>query len=714
MKITITAALLATLCGQAMGQITVDGKIGAAETGLYTRAWIQNQPTSFGDNLPQMGQPEDNSDAVNVTTGVELRIPLSNFALSDAVPTGQIRIAGWIISGGNDFMSNQVIGGLGGPGANLGDPANVNFKEPSGSNPDGVPGNQFVIVPTTVVSGAPTIDGTADSSYGPPIFVSNTGTGFGDNTDPDPVLTSGGSEIANLYARLVDEDSNGSADALYVLVGGNLEQNFNRLHLWFDVDAAAAMPAGQNVVRNDNADINFNAINRQAGLEFDDGFTGDFMLIYAFGNTGSMFEAFADMATTPTSGGGTGAFLGAGTPGLLTSTTTGVGEGVTISVNNSNVGGVGPSGFTPSIPDIDVAVGSELDAIWTHLDIPNNRLNLLLAGNLQSNDNRLLVFLDGNPSDGQNTLRNDNVDIAFRALDRLGLNDGTDPDDVEPLGPGLTFDAGFNADYAILINNNGSTSSTNTIFTNAAVLRLNGPNIVQGFNTDFGAYDGGQKAAPGNNPILFDGDTPPTGVDTEPGTGENIFTNFAPRNAAAAFLSNGSLGFETPGLLMVGLDNSNVGGVSDVATNDVSDACNVTTGVELSIDLTELGWNGSSPIKIAAMITNGGSDFVSNQVAGGLPTADQLGEPREIDFSMIAGNQFVTVGDTADCPASRLCADQNQDGMVTPADFSAWIANYNTSSLIADVNQDGFVTPADFSAWIAAFNQGLGGPTCNP
>ncbi len=714
MKSTLTAALLATVCGQAIGQITVDGKIGAAETGLYTRAWIQNQPTSFGDNLPQMGNPEDNSDAINVTTGIEVRIPLSNFALSDAVPTGQIRIAGWVISGGNDFMSNQVIGGLGGPGANLGDPANVNFKEPSGSNPDGVPGNQFAIVPTTIVSGAPTIDGTADSSYGPPIFVSNTGTGFGDNTDPDPVLTSGGSEIANLYARLVDEDSNGSADALYILVGGNLEQNFNRLHLWFDVDAAAAMPAGQNVVRDDNADINFNAINRQAGLEFDDGFTGDFMLIYAFGNTGSMFEAFADMATTPTTGAGTGAFLGAGTPALLTSSTSGVGEGVTISINNSNTGGVGPSGFTPTIPDIDVAVGSELDAIWTNLDIPNNRLNVLLAGNLQSNDNRLLVFLDGNPSDGQNTLRNDNVDIAFRALDRLGLNDGTDPDDVEPMGPGLTFDSSFNADYAILINNNGSTTSTNTIFTNAAVLRLNGPNIVQGFNTDFGAYDGGQKSAPGNNPILFDGDNPPTGVDIEPGTGENIFTNYAPRDAAAAFLANGSLGFETPGLLIVGLDNSNVGGVSDVAGNDVSDACNVTTGVELSIDLTELGWNGSSPIKIAAMITSGGSDFVSNQVAGGLPTADQLGEPREIDFSMIAGNQFVTVGDTADCPASRLCADQNQDGLVTPADFSAWIANYNATSLIADVNQDGFVTPADFSAWIAAFNQGLGGPTCNP
>ena len=714
MKTSMTAALLALVSGQALGQVTVDGKIGASEAGLYTRAWVQNQPTSFGDNLPQTGQPEDNSDAVNVTTGVEIRIPLSNFALSDAIPTGQIRVAGWVISSGNDFMSNQVIGGLSGPGANLGDPANVNFKEPSGSNPDGVPGNQYAVVPTTVVSGAPTIDGTADASYGAPIFVSNTGTGFGNNTDPDPVLTDGGSEIANLYARLVDEDSNGSADALYLLVGGNLEQNFNRLHLWFDVDAAAGAPAGQNVVRDDNADINFNAINRQAGLEFDDGFTGDFMLIYAFGDTGGQFEAFADMATTPTSGGGTGAFLGAGTPALLTSGTTGVGEGVTISIDNSNVGGVAPSGFTPTIPDPDVAIGSEIDAVWTYLDVPNNRLNLLLAGNLQSNDNRMVVFLDGNPSDGQNTLRDDNVDIAFRALDRMGLNDGSDPDDVEPLGPGLTFDTDFNADYAILVNNNGSTASTNTIFTNAAVLRLNGPNIVQGFNTDFGAFDGGQKSAPGNDPILFDGDNQPTNVNVEPGTGDDIFTNFAPRDAAAAFLANGTLGFETPGLLIVGLDNSNTGGVSDVNGNDVSDACNVTTGVEISIDLTELGWNGSSPIKVAAMITNGGSDFVSNQVAGGLPTADQLGEPREINFAMIAGNQYVTVGDTADCPASRLCADQNMDGNVTPADFSAWVANFNIQSPVADVNQDGNVTPADFSAWVAAFNQGANGPTCNP
>ena len=81
---------------------------------------------------------------------------------------------------------------------------------------------------------------------------------------------------------------------------------------------------------------------------------------------------------------------------------------------------------------------------------------------------------------------------------------------------------------------------------------------------------------------------------------------------------------------------------------------------------------------------------------------------------MIAGDQFVTVGDTADCPASRLCADQNGDGIVSPADFSAWVANFNTMNPQADVNQDGSVSPADFSAWVAAFNQGANGPTCNP
>ena len=722
MKNSMTmAAALMLLSGQALGQ-AVDGEISVAEASLYTRNWVQNQPTSFGDNLTQVGQPEDNSDAINVTTGVELRIPLSNFALGEAVPTGQIRVAGYINSGGNDFLSNQVFGGLGGPGPNLGDPANVNFKAPSPANPDGVPGDQFIIVPVSVASGPLTVDGTADSAYGPPIFVSNTGTGFGDATDPSPIRTGGGSEISNVYARLVDENGNGTADALYLLVGGNLEENFNKLHLWFDVDAGAASPTGQNVVRDDNVDVSFNAINRAAGLEFDTGFTADFFLTYNFGQTGTtgggdpIFESFADLATTPTSGGGSGVFLGAGTPGLLVSGAGAgtLGAGIEISIDNSNIGGVGPSGFTPDIPSRDVAVGSELDAIYSY--IANGRLNVLLAGNLQSNGNRMLIFFDGDAADGQNTLRNDNVDIAFRLLDRIGENDLSDPDDVGPEGPGVTFDAGFTADYVLAIDNNGNTSSTNTFFANAATLRLNGPNILQGFNTDFGAYDGGLKSAAGNDPLLYDGNLDLGDNATEPGAGDDIFTNFAPRDAAAAFLANGSLGFETPGLIQIAIDNSNVGGVTatDAASPSVDDACNVTTGIEVSIDLDELGWDGSSTIKIAAVITNGSADFWSNQVAGGLPTADQLGEPRLIDFSSITGTQFVLTTDTGDCPASRLCADANLNGVVEPGDFGAWVAAFNSASLIADVNQNGTVEPGDFGAWVAAFNLGASGPTCTP
>jgi hypothetical protein len=62
----------------------------------------------------------------------------------------------------------------------------------------------------------------------------------------------------------------------------------------------------------------------------------------------------------------------------------------------------------------------------------------------------------------------------------------------------------------------------------------------------------------------------------------------------------------------------------------------------------------------------------------------------------------------------RLCADQNADGIVSPADFNAWILNFNQGSLVADTNQDGLVSPADFNGWILAFNQGVNGPTCSP
>ncbi|MCA9273564.1 MAG: hypothetical protein KDA31_11020 [Phycisphaerales bacterium] len=50
--------------------------------------------------------------------------------------------------------------------------------------------------------------------------------------------------------------------------------------------------------------------------------------------------------------------------------------------------------------------------------------------------------------------------------------------------------------------------------------------------------------------------------------------------------------------------------------------------------------------------------------------------------------------------------DVNGDGMVTPADFSAWVAAFNSNAPECDQNQDGMCTPADFSAWVANYNAG--------
>ena len=61
---------------------------------------------------------------------------------------------------------------------------------------------------------------------------------------------------------------------------------------------------------------------------------------------------------------------------------------------------------------------------------------------------------------------------------------------------------------------------------------------------------------------------------------------------------------------------------------------------------------------------------------------------------------------SADCPA-----DVNNDGVASPADFTAWLACFNDPMSApfcdrADVNGSGATDPADFTAWLAAFSKG--------
>ena len=51
-------------------------------------------------------------------------------------------------------------------------------------------------------------------------------------------------------------------------------------------------------------------------------------------------------------------------------------------------------------------------------------------------------------------------------------------------------------------------------------------------------------------------------------------------------------------------------------------------------------------------------------------------------------------------------ADVNYDGMLSPADFNAWINAFNNTLPECDQNGDGSCTTTDFTAWIANFNAG--------
>lgn len=89
-------------------------------------------------------------DAAAVGTGLEIMIPLSWLGYSG----GPITVAGFINGGGNDYASNQFIGGFAGGQGNLGGDGNGNFTGVVSFDLNDFDGDQFVtIVPAPGVAG---------------------------------------------------------------------------------------------------------------------------------------------------------------------------------------------------------------------------------------------------------------------------------------------------------------------------------------------------------------------------------------------------------------------------------------------------------------------------------------------------------------------------------------------------------------------------------
>ncbi len=120
-------------------------------------------------------------------------------------------------------------------------------------------------------------------------------------------------------------------------------------------------------------------------------------------------------------------------------------------------------------------------------------------------------------------------------------------------------------------------------------------------------------------------------------------------------------------------------------------------------------WNGTGILSLASGLHQYDiADFFDIKFQGYFTTGETMRPMRLLDqntavvYGQTNGLMIVNVGDTC----SGCLPDTNRDGILSPADFTAWIAAFNAQGARCDQNADGLCTPADFSAWIANFNAG--------
>ena len=260
----------------------------------------------------------------------------------------------------------------------------------------------------------------------------------------------------------------------------------------------------------------------------------------------------------------------------------------------------------------DYANGSELDNISYYRD--SNFLYIFIGGNLESNFNKLELFFDTGVG-GDNRLLGGYTDVDFNALARLS-DDGS--------SNGLTFDGNFNARYWYgLTCGNGPPLEIYANFDEVKAASAGGTGYYLGTTTNgVGALTGG------NNP---------NGVEAT-------------------------------------VNNSNIAGVTGGDLLDGGSGASVTTGMEFKIPLVEIG-NPTGAIKVCAIINGSGHDYVSNQVLGGLGGSVNLADPRFVNFSTIAGDQFVEIPAPSATLLPTSLSASGQLGTITAGDVNSLAAD---------------------------------------
>jgi hypothetical protein len=357
--------------------------------------------------------------------------------------------------------------------------------------------------------------------------------------------------------------------------------------------------------------------------------------------------------------------------------------GAAIAVQGVNTG-FGDANF----PTAGQLNGSELDAGYA--TISGGRLYLMLTGNLEPNFNKLEVFFDSKAG-GENVMSGTPQYDYFDGSKWISQNMG-----------GMTFDTGFTADYHLYT-------------------RWGGGNTPGQFEVDFVNRNGGADAAvPASSGKSVDSPTVNlTAIGSIPAGNIAVYnTASAPSSALTQSLDFAINDNNAGGV---------VGGAGPYGAADTTAAAAVTTGMEFSIALADLGNPAAgSTIKIAAMINNSNHNYLSNQVLGTLPLTDgtdppskgnlagnglggDIGDLSGINFNsdLLTGLQYFTVA----VPSAAVAGDYNGNGIVDAADYTIWRDTLgSTTDLRANGDNTGAsagkIDQADFTFWKTHF----GGP----
>ncbi len=392
---------------------------------------------------------------------------------------------------------------------------------------------------------------------------------------------------------------------------------------------------------------------------------------------------------------------------------------------------------------LTAAGGSEINQVFG--TIANDRLYVTITGNLETNFNKLEVFLDvdGNAG-GLNSIDGANLPAGLDGFCCGENGTGTPTGGALQRLNGLTFDTGFFADQYLTfslgtetVNPGGpgllpgdTTTPISFAAASASFGELNngtsgraeelgivlGPAGYNGVfrNPDTGDGFGDFAFVPNDNPGTTSADLIQNGIDNNlllPNLagGQLIDKNYVATEGQVApeleFVLDIEAGEETTNASsrrafdnIVGLefayDNSNIAGVNGSGGPDFAqtgDPENVLTGVEFSIALSELGTAvNAGDIRLAAFINGSGHDFASNQFAGDGVLVGNLGgdgaggftgDLSGIDLSQIAGDQFVVIANSL---GGTIEGDYDDGGQVEQTDLDFVLSNWGDTD-ISDV-----------------------------